>query len=197
MLTFGEAVQRAGVSRQRLNRAIHTGRLPAERGGGPGKPTRIKFEDLQAWCASEGLPMPVELAERPERSRDPHAAIARTAQPDMAALMERLERTIQQAIDGAVDRVVERLAARLAAELPERLGRTERMERSRRAERSTPAIPEQKAALLKQLRAMQAEGLSLQAMANRLTAEGVPTLSGKGCWQKGTIGNLLAQAEEL
>src|SRR6266511_4214882 len=141
MLTFGEAVQRAGVSRQRLNRAIHTGRLPAERGGGPGKPTRIKFEDLQAWCASEGLPMPVELAERPER--------------------------------------------------------TERMERSRRAERSTPAIPEQKAALLKQLRAMQAEGLSLQAMANRLTAEGVPTLSGKGCWQKGTIGNLLAQAEEL
>src|SRR6266511_1754923 len=83
MLTFGEAVQRAGVSRQRLNRAIHTGRLPAERGGGPGKPTRIKFEDLQAWCASEGLPMPVELAERPERSRDPHAAIARTAQPDM------------------------------------------------------------------------------------------------------------------
>jgi hypothetical protein len=43
---------------------------------------------------------------------------------------------------------------------------------------------------------MQAEGLSLQAMANPLNAEGVPTLSGKGRWQKGTIGNLLAQAEE-
>jgi hypothetical protein len=44
---------------------------------------------------------------------------------------------------------------------------------------------------------MQAEGLSLQKMANRFNAEGIPTLSGKGQWRKGTIGNLLAQAEEL
>jgi hypothetical protein len=42
---------------------------------------------------------------------------------------------------------------------------------------------------------MQAEGLSLQAMANRFNNDGVPTLSGKGRWQKGTIGNLLAQEE--
>jgi hypothetical protein len=27
-------------------------------------------------------------------------------------------------------------------------------------------------------------------------AEGVPTLSGKGRWQKGTIGNLLAQIQD-
>ena len=40
---------------------------------------------------------------------------------------------------------------------------------------------------------MQDEGLSLQAIANRLNKEGVPTLSGKGRWQKGTISNLLAQ----
>jgi hypothetical protein len=40
-----------------------------------------------------------------------------------------------------------------------------------------------------------AEGLSLQAMANRPNAESVPTLSGKGRWQKGSIGNLLAQKE--
>jgi hypothetical protein len=33
-------------------------------------------------------------------------------------------------------------------------------------------------------------------MANQPNVEGVPTLSGKGRWQKGTIGNLLAQAEE-
>jgi hypothetical protein len=43
---------------------------------------------------------------------------------------------------------------------------------------------------------MQAEELSLQAIANQLNAEGVSTLSGKGCWQKGTIGNLLAQVKE-
>jgi hypothetical protein len=38
---------------------------------------------------------------------------------------------------------------------------------------------------------MQAEGLSLQAMADRFNLKGVPTLSGRGQWQKGTIGNLL------
>jgi excisionase family DNA binding protein len=193
LLTFGEAAQRAGVSRQRLNRAIHTGRLPAARGGGPGKPTRIRFEDLQVWCKSEGLPMPInrmERAERSDTSRPSQDAVALTAQPDMAALMTRLERTVEQAIDRAVDQVVERLAARLTAQLS---GRLERPERSRR---STPAIAAPKAALLQRLRALQAEGLSLQAIANRLNNEGVPTLSGKGRWQKGTIGNLLAQAEE-
>jgi excisionase family DNA binding protein len=52
-----------------------------------------------------------------------------------------------------------------------------------------------KAALLPRLQAMQAEGLTRQAIANRLNAEGVPTLSGHGRWQKGTISNLLAEAE--
>ena len=50
----------------------------------------------------------------------------------------------------------------------------------------------QRTAVLRRLRAMQAEGLSLQKIADRLNADGVPTLSGKGRWQKGTIGNLLA-----
>jgi transcriptional regulator with XRE-family HTH domain len=55
---------------------------------------------------------------------------------------------------------------------------------------------DRKAAVLARLLAMQAEGLSLQAMVNRLYADQVPTLSGKARWQKGTIGNLLAQAQE-
>jgi Recombinase len=59
-----------------------------------------------------------------------------------------------------------------------------------------PMLSTAKAAVLKRLRAMQAEGLSMQAIANRLNKEGVPTLSGKGRWQKGTIGNLLAQADK-
>jgi excisionase family DNA binding protein len=50
-----------------------------------------------------------------------------------------------------------------------------------------------KAALVSRLRAMHARGLSHQAIATRLNAEGVPTLSGKGTWQKGTVSNLLAQ----
>jgi hypothetical protein len=52
---------------------------------------------------------------------------------------------------------------------------------------------QRKAALLARLRAMKAAGLSLQAMATQLNGEGVPTISGKGQWQKGTVGNLLAQ----
>jgi hypothetical protein len=38
---------------------------------------------------------------------------------------------------------------------------------------------------------MHGEGFSHQAMADRLNAEDIPTLSGKGRWQKGTIGKLL------
>jgi hypothetical protein len=57
------------------------------------------------------------------------------------------------------------------------------------------ASDDQRPAVLTRLRAMQAEGLSLQKIADRLNADGVPTLSGKGRWQKGTISNLLAEAE--
>jgi hypothetical protein len=82
----------------------------------------------------------------------------------------------------------------------------ERSERPERSERSMPAhglpptsqlvMSEPKAAVLQRLQAMQAEGLSLRKIADRLNHEGVPTLSGKGRWQKGTIGHLLAQGNE-
>jgi hypothetical protein len=39
--------------------------------------------------------------------------------------------------------------------------------------------------------------LSLQKIADRFNHEGVPTLSGRGTWQKGTIGNLLAHGNEI
>jgi hypothetical protein len=48
-----------------------------------------------------------------------------------------------------------------------------------------------KAAVLTQLDAWKQAGLSLQAMADRLNTSKVPTFSGKGDWQKGTIGKLL------
>ncbi len=44
---------------------------------------------------------------------------------------------------------------------------------------------------------LQDEGLSLQTIANRLNHEAVLTLSDKGKWQKGTIGILLAQGDEV
>jgi hypothetical protein len=178
-LNFREAVQRAGVSRQRLNEAIRSGRLPAQRGGGPGRPTTIQLEDLQAWCVSEGLAMPVEAGERLERLA-PSAMMERLQRlDDLFAGMQRLEHLMEQ--------VLERLEGSTMSAL------------SSTAEDKKPTSPTslgQRTAVLQQLHAMQAEGLSLQAMANRFNSEGVPTLSGKGRWQKGTIGNLLAQIEE-
>jgi hypothetical protein len=97
-LNFREAVQRAGVSRQRVNEAIRSGRLPATRGGGPGKPTTIRLEDLQAWCQSEGLAMPVDATERLERSQPPALAEMMGRLEQMFAGFERLERSQTQEI---------------------------------------------------------------------------------------------------
>ena len=53
-----------------------------------------------------------------------------------------------------------------------------------------PAIQD-KAALVTRLHQMRANGLSLSQIAGQLQAEGLPTLSGKGQWQKGTVDKLL------
>jgi hypothetical protein len=53
-----------------------------------------------------------------------------------------------------------------------------------------------KAELMTWLRTLRSSGMSLQNMASELNARGIPTLSGKGRWQKGTIGNLLAHTQE-
>lgn len=54
-----------------------------------------------------------------------------------------------------------------------------------------------KAALVARLREMKAQGMSLDKIASELNREALPTLSGKGSWKKGTIGNLLAEAQDL
>jgi excisionase family DNA binding protein len=62
-------------------------------------------------------------------------------------------------------------------------------------ETSPPTPMEPRAQLISRVRAMYAEGLSMQAIANQLNDAGVPTISGKGRWQKGTVSNLLAEIE--
>jgi hypothetical protein len=52
------------------------------------------------------------------------------------------------------------------------------------------ASPE-KAAVVARLREMRTQGMSLAQIAAELQAEGLPTLSGKGIWQKGTVAKLL------
>jgi hypothetical protein len=194
-LNFGEAVQRAGVSRQRLNEAITSGRLPAIRGGGPGKPTTIQLDDLQAWCLREGLAVPLNTGERLERL-SASAGIAETmARLDqMFAGMQRLEQLMGQVL-ARLERS-ERLGHVIpaGANAPPESAEAEAMPEDAGAN-APPATPD-KAALLHKLRTLYAEGFSLQAMADRFNTEGIPTLSGRGQWQKGTIGRLLAQRDE-
>ena len=171
-LNFREAVQRAGVSRQRLNEAIKSGRLPATRGGGPGRPTTILLEDLQAWCLSEGLAMPVKTGERLERLPGPELAALMQWMEHMASAIHRIEATL------------------------------ERLERSQ-AHAIRPASPatdhagppRDRAGLMAHIRrAKGVEGQSYQQIADALNAAGVPTFSGRGKWQKGTVGKLINTA---
>lgn len=53
-----------------------------------------------------------------------------------------------------------------------------------------PDLPD-KAALVARLHQMRASGMSLKAIVDQLRSEGLPTFSGKGQWQKGTVDKLL------
>ena len=53
-----------------------------------------------------------------------------------------------------------------------------------------PARPD-RAALVARLHEMRARGMSLKAIVDQLRSEGLPTISGKGQWQKGTVDKLL------
>jgi predicted DNA-binding transcriptional regulator AlpA len=223
VLRLREAARLIGMSPGKLYRAIANGWLTAAPGGGPGKPTLVSLGALQAFCQSEGLRVPdaakiLERSERLERAkRSEHAersmspadeALARQALETMAGqylaqVMARQSDYFEAFLRDELDHMVNRVVERVVEQMVERL--TERFERSERPERSMPAhglppsplpvMPDPKAAVLQRLQAMQAEGLSLQKIADRLNKEGVPTLSGKGKWQKGTIGHLLAQVE--
>jgi predicted DNA-binding protein len=68
-------------------------------------------------------------------------------------------------------------------------------EEARDTQRQPAAAPQTKAALLAQLRRWQQdEALGPQAIAERLNADQVPTLSGRGHWSRGTVAKLLQHA---
>jgi hypothetical protein len=220
LLKLRQAARLIGVSPGRLYRAITDGRLVAAPGGGPGKPTLVSLEAVQAFCQHEGLRVPggdeaIERSEHAERSgRSERAersmnlreeALTRQALETMAGqylaqVMARqsdyFEAFLRDELSHLVERVAERVADQVVERVTERLERAERPERS--MERSTlpPAIsPPNKADILARVRTLRDAGLSLQQIADLFNTEGVPTLSGKGRWQKGTIGKLLAEGK--
>jgi hypothetical protein len=195
-LNFGQACQHAGVSRQRLNEAIRSGRLPAERGGGPGKPTYICLEDLQAWCVSEGLAMPVEALERSERLKLEEFPVFLKQFHNIMEMMTRLEGTIEQTIERlersqaqAIEHGLTRALAQLNIPLP--------LERSGTSSEASDALTLNREAIIARIRqAKDKEGKSYQKIANELNVEGIPTMSGRGTWQKGNVERLYKAKKE-
>ena len=222
-LNLTQAAKLLGISRNTLYAAIRSGRLVCAMGGRPGTKTLVTLEALrQAGFAlpedlreterperperAEHLQHPERL-ERPERSRaddleTDHTEVDRTVH-QFGRAVERFERTM----DAMVDRLGERLERSVERALERALERVIERLAERRAREAVPAVPVRpvipasapvrtdKSAILRRLRTWR-ERLSLQAIADQLNAEGIPTLSGKGCWQKGTVGNLLAQSPE-
>jgi hypothetical protein len=127
----------------------------------------------------------VEASERLEPSQLPAIADMMARLDQMFTGMERLERLVEQVLER-----LERSQAQIPAEVPTPAA-------SDPSEHSMPASASpSKAELVTWLRTLRGSGMSLQKIADELNARGIPTLSGKGRWQKGTIGNLLtAEAE--
>jgi hypothetical protein len=217
LLKLRQVARLIGVSPGRLYRAIADGRLTAAPGGGPGKSTLVSLEAVQAFCRSKGLRVPDEgnRPERPERSRRPERSMnpaeGAPAEPALEALAgqylarimarqsDYFEAFLRDELSHLVARVVEQVVEQVAERLMERVERSERPERAERSiERATPPpaiAPPSKADILTRLHTRREAGLSLQHIADLFNTEGVPTLSGKGRWQKDTIGRLLAQEE--
>jgi hypothetical protein len=124
LLTLRAAARLIRVSPGRLYRAIADGRLLAAPGGGPGKPTLVSLEAVQAFCQREGLHMP-EAAERAERSERPERLERAERSTDDSTFQEGLTQQLQQAFDAMaaqyLARVVERQSAYIDAFLREEL----------------------------------------------------------------------------
>jgi excisionase family DNA binding protein len=214
-LNLTQAAKLVGVSRNTLYAAIRDGRLVCTMAGRPGRSTAVTVEALQQAgftvpeeelhiersddrAARPQRPERLERVERPERA-DLSKDIA-----ELHVTLDRLERTVER-LERSLDVAIDRMDERAEHAIERALERVVERLLDRRAREAMPAIPvrplasqpknypEQKAAVLARLRELKAQGLSLQAMADRLNKEGVPTLSGRGSWKKGTIGNLLKE----
>jgi hypothetical protein len=149
---------------------------------------------LQTFCQSEGLRVPDEVgqigcSQRVERlGRSEHAECSIDGQQELEVLAgQHLARIMGEQsnyfdlfLKEEFTHLVERMIKRAVDQAVELLDAQHTGDHERSMERSTPAITDHKTTVLTRLRALQAEGLSLQAIADKLNAKSMPTLSGKG-----------------
>ncbi len=111
-------------------------------------------------------------------------------------LAERFTDGLRQALAPVIVEQLQKAVERLGAQIERSIERLIMERFPERPERSMEhLITSAKATMVQRIQAMRTEGLSFGAIAARRNAEGVPTLSGRGRWAKGTIANLFMEAE--
>jgi excisionase family DNA binding protein len=175
LLSPEDVAERLGVSRLTAVRWMRSGKLKAEKLGR--KTVRMWASDLDAFMHQRQPPLSLVDTTAPARAST--QAVEQPLDADTLALAAKLRQPGERLAD-----VVHR--AFLCLQAHETPGPTPVV--------GPPLSPvERKAALVQRMRAMHAKGLSGQAIATQLNAEGEPTLSGRGTWKKGTVDNLLKE----
>ncbi len=173
-LSPAEVAKRLGVSRLTAVRWMHSGKLKGQKLGR--KTVRMKASDLDAFM--QGQAPVLTLVHPPEPREETAQGPMQLLDPDTVALAEKL-RQLGERMNDVVYRALRALQAQdtMPASAPRR--------------GDALSADERKAAVLPRLRAMHAQGLTLQAMVDQLYAEGVRTPTGKERFQKGTLANWL------
>jgi excisionase family DNA binding protein len=169
LLSPAQVAERLGVSRLTAVRWLHSGKLKAQKLGR--KTVRMKASDLDAFINQQRPAL--TLVDTPESTPTPEPLL----DADTIALAMKLRQPGERLSD-----VVHRSLVALQTQ-----------DTSGVIPRAGLSAEQRKAALVPRLRAMHAQGLSLQGMAQQLNAEHEPTLSGRGTWKKGTVSNLLQE----
>jgi len=172
LLSPEEVAERLGVSRLTAVRWLRSGKLKGQKFGR--KTVRMLASDLDAFMHQRQPRLTLVDASAPARASTP--AAEQPFDAETSALAEKLQQP-GETLHDVIHRVL-----RAAAHQGDHAGET-----------LSPV--QRKAALMPRLRAMRAQGLTYQAIADQLNAEREPTLSGRdaGGWKKGTVYNLLKE----
>jgi excisionase family DNA binding protein len=171
LLSPEDIAERLGISRLTAVRWLRSGKLKGQKMGR--KTVRMKAEDLDAFINQQQPALTLVDATAPAHES---AHVPDQLGADTIALAMKLQQPGERLAD-VVHRALHALAHQGGSA----------------GETLSPA--QYKATMLPRLQAMQAQGLSLQTMVDRLYAEGIPSPTGNKRWHKGTLGNWLKDAQ--
>jgi excisionase family DNA binding protein len=170
-----DVAERLGISRLTVVRWVRSGKLKGQKLGK--KTIRVNASDLEAFMRQQQPSLTLVKATAPA-DESAHTSYQRL-DADALSLAQKLQQP-GESLSDLISRALLALEAQDAQGPAPMAG-------------DDLSYEQRKPALLARMRAMQAEGLRLQQIADRLNREGEPTLSHKGTWKKGTVYNLLKE----